>query len=124
MRDRAAGIRLEREPRNLPLLPQPHQFFEAIIILAAEGMKETGGPFEDFGRPAKAFPREHRRDHAAVGRPAGMKPLGPGAVGEIFDDAGALAAAKPKGVAPLCWCEAVEFFRGGGGAPGAPAPPP
>src|SRR3972149_419420 len=118
MGNRAAGIRLEREPRNFPLLPQLRQFFKAIIILAAEGMKEAMGPFEDFTRAAKTFVGEQGRDHAAVGRPAGMKPLGPSAVGEIFDDAGALAAAQAEGVTPLCRREAIELSRGGGAAEG------
>src|SRR5688500_10768063 len=44
-------------------------------------------------------------------RPAWVQSFGPGTVREIFNNAGALTAAEPEGIAPLARLEAVEFTR-------------
>ena len=44
-------------------------------------------------------------------RPARVKPLRPSAIGEILNDAGALAAAQSEGITPLVGVEAVELAR-------------
>jgi len=55
--------------------------------------------------------REQRGDHTAVGRPARMEALGPGAVGEILDDPRGLAPADPEGAHQLVLGETVELPR-------------
>src|ERR1043166_6140265 len=100
MRDRPAGIGLEGKIRNLPNFPELVELAQ-VGVARAERLIEIVRALEDRGRAAKAAAREQRRDDAGVRRPAGMEPLGPSAVGEIFDNARALAAADAEGVHPL-----------------------
>src|SRR5256885_1170204 len=79
VRDRAAGVGLEREPFELPLaaeagkeLPQAPR-----IEAAREGAIEAVLALKDRLRPRKAGLREQSRDDARVSRPSGVEPLGP-----------------------------------------------
>ena len=64
-------------------------------------MKQPVYPFEHGARTDKALPRQQRRADAGLRRPAGVQPLGPGAFGEIFDDAARHAAGDPERVHDL-----------------------
>src|SRR5262249_23613117 len=97
MRDRAAGISLEGKIRNLPNFPELVELAE-VGVAGSERLVEIVRSLEDRRRAAKAAAREQRGDDPCVRRPAGMKPLGPGAVRQVFDDARALAAANAESV--------------------------
>ena len=52
-----------------------------------EAVKEAVHAFEHRARPDKAGAAKQRRANTRLRRPAGVQPLGPGAFGQIFDDA-------------------------------------
>ena len=64
--------------------------------------------FEHGARSGKTGAAEQRRAHARLRRPAGMQPLGPGALGEIFDDA---AGHRRHGAERVDHLAGVEFER-------------
>ena len=75
-----------------------------------EAVKQSVHAFEHRARAEEAATREQRRADAGLRRPAGMQPLGPGALGEIFDDAGGEAAGDAERVDNLL---GVQAERGG-----------
>ena len=84
-----------------------------------EAVEETVHAFEHRARSEKAGAAEQRRTDARLRRPAGMQPFGPGAFGEIFDDA---ARHRADGAERVDHLARVELQRGadtGGGAHGA-----
>ena len=58
----------------------------------AEGVEEAVLALQHRAGPEKALAPEQRRAQARLRRPAGMQTLGPGALGEVLDDAGRQAA--------------------------------
>src|SRR4029077_6442441 len=58
-------------------------------------------PFEPGARPEKTRAGEPRRVQAGLRRPARMQPLGPRALGEIFDDAAGHGAGDAQRVDKL-----------------------
>src|SRR5439155_19081777 len=74
-----------------------------------EGAIESVLTLEDRLRPGETGAREQGRDDAGVGRPAGVEPLGPGAIGQVLDDATGLAPAHPEGVNELVLRRSVEL---------------
>ena len=82
----AAGVRLEGDPFHQPLLPQT--LGEGAVIRRRrrrEGAEVVVAALEHGARPVVSGPGEERRAQPRMRRPAGMEPLGPGAVGEIFE---------------------------------------
>ena len=79
VRDRAAGVGLEREPFELPLAAEAgKELLQAPRVEAArEGAIEAVLALEDRLRSREAGLREQSRDDARVGRPSGVEPLGP-----------------------------------------------
>jgi hypothetical protein len=69
--------------------------------------------FEHRARPYEPLPRQQRRANAGLRRPAGMQPLGPGALGEIFDDAARHAAGDAECVDDLLRIEAERRANAG-----------
>src|SRR5439155_17018813 len=115
VRDRAARVGLEREPFELPRTAEALEqlALAALVVAAGEGAIEAVLALEDRLRPREAGAREQRRDDARVGRPAGVEPLGPRAVGQVLDDAAGLAPADAEGVHELALRQSVEV-RGDG----------
>src|SRR5947208_7123856 len=109
--DRATGVGLEREPLELPHPAEaPKERLQALDVEAArEGAIESVLTLEDRLRPREAGAREQGRDDAGVGRPAGVEPLGPCAIGQVLDDATGLAPAHPEGVNELVLRRSVEL---------------
>ncbi len=122
MRDRAARVGLERERGELPPPAERRELrLQAVGLVAArEGRVEAVGALEDRLRPGEPRARHHRRGHPRVRGPARVQALGPGAVGQVLDDPGGLAAAEAEGVDLLVLGEPVEAsgHRGGREAPG------
>ena len=71
---------------------------------------------EHGARTDKPCPRQQRRANARLRRPAGMQPLGPGALGEIFDDAAGHAAGDAERIDDLSGVEAKRGADAGGRA--------
>src|SRR4029078_9096212 len=118
MRNRRARIRLERQSRYFPALPELKNLFKVVIVLTAERGEKTVRAFEHFLPPAKTLLRKKRRKHPAVRRPSGMEELRPGAVREILKIPRALPPAKAEGIDPLIQIQPIELARGGSGAEG------
>ncbi len=86
---------------------------ERVVIAlggVGEAVEQAVGPLEHGARPDKAVLRQERRAQARLRRPARMHALGPGALGEVFDDAGGHAAGNAEGIDDAA---AVEPERGG-----------
>ena len=88
MRHGPARIRLERQRLGDPARAE---VADQRVVVALGGVrktvKEAVHAFEHRARAEKAGAAEQRRADARLRRPAGMQPLGPGALGQIFDDA-------------------------------------
>ena len=74
-----------------------------------ETVEQAVHALEHRARPDKAGARKQRRAQAGLRGPAGMQPLGPGAFGEIFDDAARHAAGNAERIDDL---PGVEPERG------------
>ena len=72
--------------------------------------------FEHRARADKTLPRQQSRADAGLRGPAGMQPLGPGALGEIFDDAARHAAGDAERVDDLFCVKAQRRADAGRGA--------
>ena len=71
---------------------------------------------EHGARADEPAARQQRRADARLRRPAGMQPLGPGAFGEIFDDAAGHAAGDAERIDDLSGVEAQRGADAGGRA--------
>ena len=71
---------------------------------------------EHGARTDEPCPRQQRRADARLRRPAGMQPLGPGALGQIFDDAAGHAAGDAERIDDLPGIEAKRCADAGGRA--------
>src|SRR5215468_11839729 len=88
MRHGPARIGLERERLGHPA--RAETIGQHRVVAGArvrEGMKEAVHAFEHGARTQKSGATKKRSAQARLRRPAGMKPFGPGAFGEIYDDA-------------------------------------
>ena len=93
MGHRPAGIRLEGDGLRDPGLAEAVEQRPPVAVLGmSEALVETVLAFEHRARADEAGLRQHRRVIAALRRPAGMQPLGPGAFGQVLDDTGCHAA--------------------------------
>ena len=82
MRHGPARIGLERQRLRHPARAEiAGQRVVVALGGAREAVKEAMHAFEHGARPGKAGAAEQRRAHARLRRPAGMQPLGPGALG-------------------------------------------
>ncbi len=81
-----------------------------------EAVKQSVHAFEHRARPEKTAARQQRGADAGLRRPAGMHALGPGAFGQIFDDAGGEAAGDAERIDDLFGVEAQRGADAGGGA--------
>ena len=82
-----------------------NQVFTAQVLKHQRGvgvagicLQESVTPFQDGGWPSVAGAGQQRRPRTAVGRPAGVQPLGPGALSQVLHAARRLAARDPQGV--------------------------
>ena len=116
--DRPARIGLEGELLQFPDAPEaPQQRLEPARIRATgERRIEPVLTLEHARRPGEAGAGQARGDHAAVCRPAGVKALGPRAIGEVLDDPAGLTAADAEGMDQLDLGQPHELARRGGGA--------
>src|SRR5215510_325986 len=73
---------------------------------------------EDGARARESGLREVRGHDAGVSGPAGMEPLGRGAVRQVLDDAARLTSAEPERGDQLRRRETEKSPGGGGGAEG------
>src|SRR5258708_35908993 len=116
----AAGEGLEGERLGDPYAAElPGQLRVVPVARMGEAVEETVRPLEDRARPTKALAGEQRGTQARLRRPAGMQPLRPGSVREIFDDAARHAAGDAERVDELRRVEAkrrAARSRGGDGA--------
>ncbi len=112
VRDGAARIRFESDSGDFPHSAQFFQLLKWIFVFAAERAIEAVPTFENGRRPAEPFGRQERRDNPAVCRPGWVESLGPGSIGQIFDDTGALAATQAKRVDPLRRGKTIQLSCG------------
>ena len=88
MRHGPARIGLECQCLRHPVLAE---IADQRVVIAlggvGEAVEEAVHAFEHRARTEKAGAAEQRRAQARLRRPAGVQPLGPGALGQIFDDA-------------------------------------
>ncbi len=77
-------------------------------------MKQPVHAFQHRTRTDKALLGEQRRANAGLCRPAGMHSFGPGAFGEIFDDAACHAAGDPQRIDDLLGVEPQRRADTGG----------
>ena len=117
MRHGPAGIELEGERLRQPARAEiaGHRV-EVARRGVGEAVEEAVRALEHRARPGEAGPRQQRRAHARLRRPAGVHPLGPGALGEIFDDARRHRADDAERVDHLLLVELERLADGGGGA--------
>ena len=80
-----------------------------------EAVEQPVHALEHGARTDKAFARQQRRANARLRRPARMQPLGPGALGEIFDDAAGHAAGDAERIDDLHGVKAERRADAGGG---------
>ena len=106
LRHRPARIRLERQRIRHPA---PTEIGSQRLVVAMgrvrKPMKQTVHALEHGARTDKSRPRQQRRPNAGLRRPARMQPLGPRALGEIFDDAPCHAAGDAERVHDLSGIE-------------------
>ena len=110
MRHGAAGIGLEGERLGHPARAEIVERRVVALRGVGEAVKQPVHALEHRARPEETAARQQRRADAGLRRPAGMQPLGPGALGEIFDDAGGEAAGDAERVDDLL---GVKSERGG-----------
>jgi hypothetical protein len=116
MRHGAAGIGLEGECLDHPTRPEIGERVVVALRRVGEAVKQSVHALEHRAWPEEAAARQQRRAQARLRRPAGMQPLGPGALGEIFDDAGGEAAGDAERVDDLLGVEPQRGADTGGGA--------
>ena len=88
MRHGPAGIGLERDRLGHPARAEIADHLVVVAVeRVGEAVEQAVHALEHRARPVEAGARQQRRAHARLRRPAGMHALGPGALGEIFDDA-------------------------------------
>ena len=107
----AAGVRLEGQRLGHPALAEA---VDELAVIArggvGEAVEEPVRALEHAQRPGEAGARQQRRGEPGLRRPAGMEPLRPGAVGEIFDDAAGHAAGDAERVDGLVGREAERAY--------------
>ncbi len=102
MRHGAAGIALEGERLAHPALAEAVEEPAPLAVpRAGEAVEAAVRALEDALGAEEARTRQQRRGEARLRRPAGVEPLRPGAVGEIFDDAARHAAGYAERVHDL-----------------------
>ena len=110
LRHGSAGVRLERQRVRHPA---GAEIARQRLVVAMGGVGKTVEQpmhaLEHRARADKSLPRQQRGANARLRRPAGMQPLGPGAFGEIFDDAAGHAAGNPERIHNL---PGIETERG------------
>ena len=93
MRHGPARIGLEGERLGDPALAEiADQRLVVAVGRVREAMEQAVRALEHRARPVEARACQQRGAQAGLRRPAGMHALGPGALGEIFDDAARHAA--------------------------------
>jgi hypothetical protein len=106
MRHRSARIGLEGKRLRHPLRAE---IADQRIVIACRGMgeamKQPVHAFEYGARAEKTVASQQRRAQPGLRRPARMQPLGPGALGEVFDDAAGHRAGDAEGVHHLALLE-------------------
>src|SRR6202521_2368334 len=89
----SARIRLEGERLQDPTLAEVSDQRSIVAVRGpSEAMEHAVGALEYRARTDEPGAAQERRAQARLRRPAGMQPLGPCALGEIFDDAARHAA--------------------------------
>src|SRR5439155_14735418 len=84
----SAGVGLERDAAGDPALTEALDELRPVALLCMrERLVQAMGSLQHGARADEACAREIRRADAGLRRPAGVQALGPGAFGEIFDDA-------------------------------------
>src|SRR6185437_16939112 len=93
MRHRPTGIWLEAERLNDPAFAEIADEHVVIgLCRVGKGVEQAMHTLEYGARPVISGARQQRRADTRLRRPARMQALGPGAFGEIFDDAASHAA--------------------------------
>ena len=109
MRHGPARIRLERQGLRHPARAE---VADQRVVVALGGVrktvKEAVHAFEHRARAGKTGAAEQRRADARLRRPAGVQSLGPGALGQIFDDA---ACHRGGGAERIDQLPRIEFQR-------------
>ena len=107
LRHRPAGIGLERQRIGDPARTEiAGQRGVVAMRRMRKAVEEAMHALEHRARSDKARARQQRRAQARLRGPAGMQPLGPGALGEIFDDAAGHAAGDAERIDDLLRVEA------------------
>ena len=74
------------------------KFFVIKIFSMGKSEKQSMRALEYRTRSGEALARDARRVQPGVRRPAGVQALGPGALGEVFDDPARHAAGNAESV--------------------------
>ena len=85
------------------------QHFVVAFDVVREAEEQAVRAFEHRARPEKALARDARRVQPALRRPARVQALGPGALGEVLDDAARHAAGDAERVHRLLSVEPQRF---------------
>src|SRR5262245_18359396 len=109
MGHRAAGIDLEGERLGDPAAAEALDELSPFALRGArEAVVEAVRSLEHGARADEARAREFRGADARLRGPARVQPLGPGALGQVFDDAGGHRACNAQCVYELVFRKLEE----------------